>query len=82
MFVVLLVMAPPSQELEPPAIPGRFKAYLYTIQYDHCLEALDVAVFIEEAPRELLVLLHGRRGNVQDEVGIARDVEAIDDVGG
>jgi hypothetical protein len=22
--VVLLVMAPPSQELEPPAIPGRF----------------------------------------------------------
>src|SRR6185503_10400537 len=25
LFVVLLVMAPPSQELEPPAIPGRFK---------------------------------------------------------
>src|SRR6476661_7008569 len=24
LFVVLLVMAPPSQELEPPAIPGRF----------------------------------------------------------
>jgi hypothetical protein len=26
LFVVLLVMAPPSQELEPPAIPGRFTA--------------------------------------------------------
>ena len=26
MFVVLLVMAPPSQELEPSAIPGRFKS--------------------------------------------------------
>ncbi len=25
LFVVLLVMALPSQELEPPAIPGRFK---------------------------------------------------------
>jgi hypothetical protein len=24
LFVVLLVMAPPSQELEPPANPGRF----------------------------------------------------------
>lgn len=26
MFVVLLITAPPSQELEPPTIPGRFKA--------------------------------------------------------
>jgi hypothetical protein len=26
LFVVLLVMAPPSQELEPPANQGRFKA--------------------------------------------------------
>src|SRR4030081_2699072 len=25
LLVVLLVMAPPSQELEPPAIPGRFR---------------------------------------------------------
>jgi hypothetical protein len=25
LFVVLLVMAPSSQELEPPANPGRFK---------------------------------------------------------
>ena len=29
LFVVLLVMAPLSQELEPPAIPGRFKVYLH-----------------------------------------------------
>jgi hypothetical protein len=28
LFVVLLVMAPPSQELEPPANPGRFNACL------------------------------------------------------
>src|SRR5664279_3368576 len=33
LFVVLLVMAPPSQELEPPAIPGRFK----TIHLHHLL---------------------------------------------
>ena len=33
MFVVLLMMAPPSQELEPPANPARFKAMdtTYTI---------------------------------------------------
>jgi hypothetical protein len=28
LFVVLLIMAPPSQELEPPAIPARFNVTL------------------------------------------------------
>jgi hypothetical protein len=30
LFVVLLVMAPSSQELEPPANPGRFKPVFNT----------------------------------------------------
>jgi hypothetical protein len=32
LFVVLLVMAPPSQELEPPTNPGRFTRGDYTDQ--------------------------------------------------
>ena len=35
MFVVLLVMAPPSQELEPPANPGRFSALRRTVPARH-----------------------------------------------
>ncbi|MHC2440292.1 hypothetical protein ACVMB0_007667 [Bradyrhizobium sp. USDA 4451] len=57
------------------------KAYLDAVQYDHRFEPLDVTIFVEETARELLVLLHGSGGNVQDEVGIARDIKAIGDVG-
>jgi hypothetical protein len=32
LFVVLLIMAPPSQELEPPINPGRFKHPFGTIK--------------------------------------------------
>jgi hypothetical protein len=44
LFVVLLVMAPPSQELEPPAIPGRFKTHhpgpylLFDGTLDECIQ--------------------------------------------
>lgn len=40
------------------------KARLYTIHYDHRLEALNVRVLIEESPGELLIIVHGARGNV------------------
>lgn len=55
------------------------KARLYTIHYDHRLEALNVRVLIEESPGELLIIVHGARGNVEDKVSVARDVESIDD---
>jgi hypothetical protein len=42
LFVVLLIQAPPSQELEPPANPARFKAKSVVLigeGYQRCEEA-------------------------------------------
>ena len=40
LFVVLLVMAPSSQELEPPANPGRFNGPEQALTGDHCTNSV------------------------------------------
>lgn len=40
------------------------KARFYAIQYHHRLEALDVGVHIEEAPRKFLIFFHVGGGHV------------------
>src|SRR6266498_5709983 len=49
------------------------------IQYDHRLEAFDIGVFVEEAARELLVVLHALARHEQREVRVPGDVVPVHD---
>jgi hypothetical protein len=64
LFVVLLMMTPSSQELGPPANPGRFKsAFDFTAELDQVSRDLSLSVGIVGLALQKLQL---RRGGVWD----------------
>jgi len=78
----IIITCAPDNRAVPLSINRKREACLDPIHNDHRLETLDVRIFVEETPCELLVIFHVFCCDDEHEVCVASDIKSRHDLSG